>query len=97
MRIFRCVTKILQGVSSEAANSHYGQQRVDVTEGKTGKKILGNNSCLISFELFLCYVKENGQQSNRRTEAIGSGAKWVGGFLNTPPLYCPSLSVASKC
>jgi len=28
--------------------------------------------------------------------AIGSQAKWVGGFLNTPPIYCPSLSVASK-
>ena len=28
--------------------------------------------------------------------AIGSEPKWVGGFLNTPPLYCPGLSVASK-
>jgi len=28
--------------------------------------------------------------------AIGSQAKWVGGFLNTPPIYCPNLSVASK-
>ena len=28
--------------------------------------------------------------------AIGSDAKWVGGFLNSPSLYCPSLSVASK-
>ncbi len=28
--------------------------------------------------------------------AIGSDAKWVGSFLQTPPLYCPSLSVASK-
>ena len=28
--------------------------------------------------------------------AIGSDAKWVGGFLNTPPLYCPSVSVAAK-
>jgi len=28
--------------------------------------------------------------------AIGSEAKWVGGFLQTPHLYCPSLSVASK-
>jgi len=47
VRIFRCVTKILQGVSSEAANSHYGQQRVDVTEGKIDNRILGNNSRLI--------------------------------------------------
>ena len=28
--------------------------------------------------------------------AIGSEAKWVGGFLQTPHLYCPALSVASK-
>ena len=24
------------------------------------------------------------------------GARWAGGFLNTPHLYCPSLAVASK-
>jgi PmbA protein len=28
--------------------------------------------------------------------AIGSEAKWVGGFLQTPPLYCKGLSVSSK-
>jgi PmbA protein len=28
--------------------------------------------------------------------AIGSEAKWVGGFLQTPPLYCHRLSVSSK-
>jgi PmbA protein len=28
--------------------------------------------------------------------AIGSEAKWVGSFLQTPHIYCPSLSVASK-
>ncbi|MBI4284529.1 MAG: TldD/PmbA family protein [Chloroflexi bacterium] len=28
--------------------------------------------------------------------AIGSEARWVGGFLSTPPLYFPRLSVASK-
>jgi len=28
--------------------------------------------------------------------AIGSDARWVGNFLQTPHLYCPSLSVASK-
>ncbi len=28
--------------------------------------------------------------------AIGSETKWVGGFLNTPPLYLPAVSVASK-
>ncbi len=28
--------------------------------------------------------------------AIGDDSRWVGGFLNSPSLYCPSLSVASK-
>lgn len=28
--------------------------------------------------------------------AIGSDIKWVGGFLNTPSIYCPQVSVASK-
>jgi PmbA protein len=28
--------------------------------------------------------------------AIGSEAKWVMGFLNTPPIYCQGLSVSSK-
>jgi PmbA protein len=28
--------------------------------------------------------------------AIGSEAKWVGGFLQTPPFYCTGLSVSSK-
>jgi PmbA protein len=28
--------------------------------------------------------------------AIGSEAKWVGGFLYTPPLYCQGLAVSSK-
>jgi len=28
--------------------------------------------------------------------AIGSDARWVGGSLNTPSIYCPSVSVASK-
>ena len=27
---------------------------------------------------------------------IGSDARWVGGMLNTPSIYCPSVSVASK-
>ncbi len=59
MRVFRCITKILQGVSNEAANSHYGQQRVDVTRGKIDKKVLGNNSKLARHELFfvLCQQK----------------------------------------
>jgi PmbA protein len=28
--------------------------------------------------------------------AIGSEARWVGGFLQTPPIYCKGLSVSSK-
>ena len=28
--------------------------------------------------------------------AIGSETRWVGGFLQTPPLYCQGLSVSSK-
>ena len=28
--------------------------------------------------------------------AIGNDAKWLGGFLNSPSIYCPNLSVASK-
>ncbi len=28
--------------------------------------------------------------------AIGSESEWIGGLLNTPPIYCKSLSVASK-
>ena len=28
--------------------------------------------------------------------AIGSEARWVGGFLQTPPFYCKGLSVSSK-
>ena len=28
--------------------------------------------------------------------AIGDDSRWVGGFLNSPSLYCPRLSVASK-
>ena len=72
MRIFRCITKILQGVSNEAANSHYGQQRVDVTKGKIDIKIGGNNSYLVSFELFfmLCQQKWTAvKQEDMRYEA----------------------------
>ena len=32
----------------------------------------------------------------KQITAIGSEPKWVGSFLQTPHLYCPSLSVASK-
>ena len=41
-------------------------------------------------------VSGNIYQLLKEIAAIGSDAKWVGGFLNTPPLYFPSVSVASK-
>ncbi len=41
-------------------------------------------------------VSGNIYQLLKQITAIGSEAKWVGGFLNTPPLYFPSVSVASK-
>ena len=41
-------------------------------------------------------VSGNVYQLFKQIGAIGSEAKWVGGFLQTPHLYFPSLSVASK-
>ena len=41
-------------------------------------------------------VSGNVYQLLREVSAVGSQAEWVGGFLYTPPLYCPRLSVASK-
>ncbi len=41
-------------------------------------------------------VSGNVYQLLNQITAIGSDAKWVGGFLKTPHLYFPSLSVASK-
>jgi len=41
-------------------------------------------------------VSGNVYQALKEVTAVGSRAEWVGGFLNTPPLYCPRLSVASK-
>ncbi|MFB0559581.1 MAG: TldD/PmbA family protein [Dehalococcoidales bacterium] len=41
-------------------------------------------------------VSGNVHQLLKQITAIGSDARWVGGFLNTPSIYCPSLSVASK-
>jgi len=41
-------------------------------------------------------VSGNIYQVLKQITAIGSETKWVGGFINTPPLYCPSLSLASK-
>jgi PmbA protein len=41
-------------------------------------------------------VSGNVYQLLKEISAIGSQAKWVSGVVNTPPLYCPRLSVASK-
>ena len=41
-------------------------------------------------------VSGNVYQVLKEIAAIGSKPKWVGGFLQTPHIYCPGLSVASK-
>jgi len=41
-------------------------------------------------------VSGNVYQVLKEITAIGNEARWVGGFLQTPHLYLPSLSVASK-
>jgi PmbA protein len=41
-------------------------------------------------------VSGNVYQILKEIVAIGSQAEWVGGIVNTPPLYCPRLSVAAK-
>ncbi len=41
-------------------------------------------------------VSGNIYQALKEISAIGSDARWVGGFLQTPSLYLPGLSVASK-
>jgi PmbA protein len=41
-------------------------------------------------------VSGNVYQLLKQITAIGNEARWVGGFLNTPPLYCPSVAIASK-
>jgi PmbA protein len=41
-------------------------------------------------------VSGNVYQLLKEISAIGSQAKWVSGVLNTPPICCPRLSVASK-
>ena len=70
--------------------------------------ILGGN---FSGNVLLGYRVENGKivgrvkdtmvsgniyQVLKEITAIGSDARWVGGSLYTPSLYCPGLSVASK-
>lgn len=76
--------------------------------GATQGNVLGGD---FSGNVLLGYGVENGKITGRvkdtmvsgniyrllnRIAAIGSEAKWVGGFLNTPPIYLPTVSVASK-
>ncbi|MFC1933670.1 TldD/PmbA family protein [Chloroflexota bacterium] len=76
--------------------------------GATQGNILGGD---FSGNVLLGYKVENGKivgrvkdtmvsgniyQLLKQITAIGSEARWVGSFLNTPPLYFPSVSVASK-
>ncbi len=41
-------------------------------------------------------VSGNVYQLLERIAGIGSDARWVGGMLNTPSIYCPNVSVTSK-
>ncbi len=41
-------------------------------------------------------VSGNVYQALKEIAALGREARWVGGFLQTPHIYCPSLSVAAK-
>ncbi len=41
-------------------------------------------------------VSGNVYQVLKQITAIGSEARWVGSFLQTPPIYCSGVSVASK-
>ena len=41
-------------------------------------------------------VSGNVYQILKQIAAIGNEARWVGSFLKTPHLYCPSVAVASK-
>lgn len=41
-------------------------------------------------------VSGNVYELLKEINAVGKEAKWVGGSLLTPPIYCPRLSVASK-
>ncbi len=81
---------------------------VEQLMGASQGNILGGD---FSGNVLLGYKVENGKIVGRvkntmvsgniyhllkQIAAIGSEAKWVGGFLSTPPLYFPSVSVASK-
>ena len=81
---------------------------VEQLMGATQGNVLGGD---FSGNVLLGYKVENGKivgrvkdtmvsgniyQLLKQITAIGSEARWVGGFLNTPPLYFPSVSIAAK-
>jgi len=81
---------------------------VEQLMGASQGNILGGD---FSGNVLLGYKIENGKITGRVKDtmvsgniyqllkditAIGSEARWVGGFLNTPPVYLPAVSVASK-
>ena len=41
-------------------------------------------------------VSGNVYQVLKEIEALGKDARWVGGFLRTPCIYCSNLAVATK-
>ena len=41
-------------------------------------------------------VSGNIYQLLKQVAAIGNDTRWIGGFLNTPSIYCSSVSVASR-
>jgi PmbA protein len=81
---------------------------VEQLMGATQGNLLGGD---FSGNVLLGYKVENGKivgrvkntmvsgnvyQLLKKITAIGSEARWVGGFLNTPPLYLSGVSVAAK-
>jgi PmbA protein len=81
---------------------------VEQLMGATQGNILGGD---FSGNVLLGYKVENSQIIGRvkdtmvagniyellkQVAAIGNDTRWVGSFLSTPSIYCPSVSVASK-
>ena len=81
---------------------------VEQLMGATQGNVLGGD---FSGNVLLGFKVENGKMVGRvkdtmvsgnvyqilsQIAAIGSDARWIGGSLNTPSIYCPSVSVASK-
>lgn len=41
-------------------------------------------------------VSGNVYQLLKEVTAIGSDSRWIGGYVNTPSIYCPAISVSAK-